>query len=248
MPSIIERVKLGARPTTYDPRMVQYRTFAPSTWTTPKSYSWDAEHGNVIPPRMYLNDTLGCCVMATRANHTTRFQYEETGKVLTISDAEVRNEYLAETGGVDSGLIPLESLKAWRKGWISGGEVHLLHAWAQVNQRDPQQIQEATIVGTGMEFSVALPISAAHQMDAGKPWDLVTGPDGIAASWGRHQIYAETYDERGVTCWTWAKRQLMTYRWIAEYCEFAALTIDAIDRAHASIDREALTDAIVAVT
>lgn len=227
--SIFDKVRLGALPTQYDPNMVQYRTMAPSAWQTPSSYSFDAENGNPFPARMYLNDSLGCCVIAARANHTVRFEYAETGKVLTISDAEVRAEYFAETGGVDSGLVPLESFGAWKRGWIAGGKPLTIHTFAQVNQRDPAQVREAMIVGTGLEFSVALPISAGDQMNAGKPWTVVSGPSGIAASWGRHEVYAETYDERGVTVWTWGKRQLADWRWIAEYTEFLPLIIDSPD-------------------
>src|SRR5947207_207640 len=85
----------------------------------PDEYNWDLIHPGVPTP-MFLNDTLGDCVIAGRAHQTLRFEFAEQGNVIPISDADVQREYFIETGGVDSGLVVSRSLRRWRqKGWFA---------------------------------------------------------------------------------------------------------------------------------
>lgn len=224
--SIFDRVKLGRGPLRVDPRTIQYRALAPSPWTAPASYSWDDEHHGVCPPRMYLNDTYGCCVISARANHAARMEFDETGFLRTASDLEVKGEYFGESHGVDGGLDPIASLNAWRRGWVMGGKAQSIHSWAQVAAQDPQQVKEAAITGQGLQCGVRLPLSAGDQMNAGKDWDLVAGPDGEAGSWGNHMVYVSGYDAVGVLLWTWGRVVCATWRWMAAYCDFAALAVD----------------------
>ena len=100
---------------------------------------------------------------------------------------------------------------------------------------------EATVIGRGLQIGVRLPISAARQMDAGQPWDLVAGPDGEAGSWGGHMMYVKGYDAEHALMWTWKRVQRATWRWLAAYCDFAAVVID--DRNPAlEIDFDVLDD------
>jgi len=70
----------------------------------------------------------------TRAAHQTlRFELVEQGKVIHITDAKVEKEYFKETGGPDSGLVVLDSLKLWRKpGWRAAGKRYTIKAFAQI--------------------------------------------------------------------------------------------------------------------
>jgi YD repeat-containing protein len=232
--SILGRVKLGALAKRVDPRTIQYRAMA-SPWNPPPSWDWDLEQGNPCPARMYLNDQLGCCVISARANATTRLEYQEQGTLITIPDADVSSEYYHESGGVDSGLYPIESMNAWRRGWMAANRFYNIHAWMNVSPQDRQQVAEAAIVGQGLQAGMRLPISAADQIDAGKPWDLVSGPRGEAGSWGGHMTYLSGYDADGVTMWTWAKRQRATWRWVAEYVDFLAIAVDDVNAPRASV-------------
>src|SRR3546814_8002044 len=57
-----------------------------------------------LPPRSTRTDTL--------FPYTTLFR--------SISEHDVLREYFNESGGVDSGLVVLDSLKEWRsKGWLA---------------------------------------------------------------------------------------------------------------------------------
>lgn len=233
--SILQEVRLGRNPLRVDPRTIQYRTLAPTPWTPPPSYDFDTEHGDIFPARMYLNDTYGDCVIVEQANHITRLEKDEQGVILNITDAEVKAEYFAQTGGPDVGLDPIASLNKWRNhGWAAGGMLHSIHSWAEVSGQDRRQLQEACIVGRGLQVCARLPISAAYQIDAGKPWDLVSGPDGEAGSWGGHCVYMKGYDQTYVRVWTWGKVQLATWRWVAAYCDFVALAIDSVNSPNVS--------------
>jgi hypothetical protein len=166
-------------------------------------------------------------VIVAQANHLVRFEYDETDTVLDVADAEVRTEYLTQTGGPDVGLDPIRSLNKWRNtGWIAAGRRHKIKAWASVVAQDQQQTKEATVIGRGLQIGVRLPIRAAHQFDKLQPWDLVAGPDGQAGSWGGHMMYVKGYDAEYAYMWTWKRVQKATWRWLAAYCDFAAVVLD----------------------
>ncbi len=246
MSSILDTVQLGRHELTVDPRTIMYRTLAPSPWRPPTAYDLDAEHGDVFPARMYRNDQEGDCVIAAQANQLTRLEYDEQNVIIDFSDGEVHQQYREETGGPDSGLDPIQSLNRWRnRGRTAGGNLYFIRGWAQVPAQDQQQVQEAAVVGRGLQVAVRLPISAAHQMDRGEVWDLVSGPDGQAGSWGGHQMYMKGYDAEGVYFWTWKRIQKATWRWLAAYSDFSALVIDAVDRLpNDSIDVDAFDRAL----
>lgn len=245
--SILDTVQLGRGELRVDPRTIQYRALAPTAWRPPTSFNIDAERGNPFPARMYGNDAEGNCVKAAQANHITRFEWDEQGVLINISDQEVHDQYRKETGGPDVGLDPIASHNRWRRdGWLAGGMLHKIHSWAQVAAQDKQQMQEAAIIGRGLQVCARLPLSAADQIDAGQPWDLVAGPRGEANSWGGHEVYMRGYDATYIQVWTWKKVQLATWRWVAAYCDLVILPIDDVDRASSfeTFNADALNDAL----
>ena len=62
--------------------------------------------------------------------------------MITITDSDVLREYRAETGGPDTGLVVLDSLKEWRtKGWLVAQKRYKIKAFAQVNQAAPDELK-----------------------------------------------------------------------------------------------------------
>jgi len=103
---------------------------------------------------MFANDIYGCCVISGRAHQTLRFEDIEQGSVLMISDKDVLKEYLKETGGVDSGLVVLDSLKEWRHdGWKVGKKTYKIQAYAQVNFKDREEVRRAVFANVGLNNS-----------------------------------------------------------------------------------------------
>lgn len=239
--------RLGLAAKEVDPRTLQAKSIlgAPG-WTPPASYSYDAEKaaaGTVIPTPMFANDRYGDCVIASRAHHTLRLELNEQAALIPITDADVVNEYLSESGGVDSGLVALYSMRAWRKGWAAAGRAYKIHSFLEVQPQNHDLVKEATIVGTGLQWGIRLPLSAADQLNTPGPWDVVAGPRGQVGSWGGHMVTGCEYDAEGVTVVTWGKKKKMTWRFIDAYVDECYLIIDDVNRLPGP-SRARLVDAI----
>lgn len=214
-----------------DPRNLLFARLRRKGVTLPTEYDFDVAHpGN--PPRMYLNDSLGCCVIASRANYTARAELIEQRKVIKITDAEVKRQYLRETGGEDEGLVMLTSISLWRKkGWTAAKQLLRIQAFSEIKPKDHTSVKEAIFTDFGVQAGLALPETASIQLDRGKPWDVATikGYSAAANSWGGHAVYIVGYTKVGPVCWTWGAKQQITWRFWDRYCDEAYLTIDAVN-------------------
>ena len=106
--------RLGKAEAKRDPRNFMFASLVKLPPKPPAAYDFDLKHKG-IPTPMFANDNYGCCVIAGRAHQTLRFELLEQNKKLAITDKEVLAEYLKQTGGEDTGLVVLDSLKLWRK-------------------------------------------------------------------------------------------------------------------------------------
>jgi hypothetical protein len=156
----------------------------------------------------------------------------EQKKTLVISDDDVITEYLDETGGVDSGLVVLESLKLWRtRGWNAAGSNYKIEAFTELDRSARREVKQAIVLDVGVGLGVSLPLSAQDQFQSGKPWDVVSGPTGTVNSWGGHYVPVPGYTTRGPVCVTWGRKHQMTWAFFAKYCDEAYAIIDARDSA-----------------
>jgi len=221
--------KLGKAPAKYDKRNLMFAAILKAPVAVPNEYDFDLKHKE-IPTPMYANDVNGCCVISGRAHQTLRFEDIELKKVISITDQDVLNEYFAETGGPDSGLVVLDSLNIWRqKGWKAAGRKLAIRAFTQLNQKKHKEVQTAIFLDRGVGLGVSLPKSAQAQISAGKPWDVVSGPSGKPGSWGGHYIFVPGYTKIGPVCVTWGRKQQMTWKFVDKYCDEAYAIFDAAD-------------------
>lgn len=220
--------KLGKAPAKKDKRNLKFAAVlraAPPT--VPSSYDFDTSHPGIATP-MFANDTLGCCVISGRAHQTLRFEDIEQGALITITDTEVRNEYFKETGGGDTGLVVLDSLKLWRtKGWKAARKTYKISSFAEVAFTNHLEMRQAIYSDVGIGIGVELPISAQAQIQTGQPWDVTTGPHSAKGSWGGHYVYIPGYTPTGPVCVTWGRKQQMTWAWLDKYCDEAYAIFDA---------------------
>ena len=230
--------KLGKAPAKRDTRNFRFAALLRAAPALPASYDFDTKHAG-IPTPMFANDTLGCCVISGRAHQTLRFEKIEQGSVLMIADKDVTKEYLKETGGVDSGLVVLDSLGLWRhNGWKAGKRKYLIQAYAEVNRNDHAQVRQAIYSDVGVGIGVNLPKSAQTEEQTGQPWAITTGPGSSAGSWGGHYVYLCGYTPAGPVCITWGHKQQMTWAWFDKYCDEAYAIFDAENKfKKAMIDR-----------
>ena len=223
--------KLGKAPAKADRRNLMFATLVRAPVPAPNEYDFDLVHPGVPTP-MFGNDQHGDCVMAGRAHQTLRFELIEQKKVITITDKDVLREYTSETGGPDTGLVVLDSLKEWRsKGWRVGKRRYNIKAFAQIDQTSADEMKGAVYMDIGVGIGLSLPKSAQQQIAAGKPWDVTTGPAAAPNSWGGHYVFVPGYTASGPVCVTWGRKQQMTWSFIRKYCDEAYAVFDAADSA-----------------
>lgn len=222
--------KLGKAAARKDDRNLKFAAVLKALPALPPSYDFDLQHPG-IPTPMFANDDYGDCVIAGRAHQTLRFEDIEQGSVLMITDKDVLREYLKETGGIDSGLVVLDSLKLWRKrGWKVGKHTYSIQAFAQVDFANSNEVRRAIFSDVGIGFGLQLPKSAQAQIQAGQPWDVTPGVGNKPGSWGGHYVYVPGYTKAGPVCVTWGRKQQMTWAWLRKYCDEAYAIFDAKNR------------------
>ena len=219
--------KLGKAAASRDPRNLKFAAVLKAQPALPAAYDFDTQHTG-IPTPMFANDTYGCCVISGRAHQTLRFEEIEQGAVVMISDTEVTREYLKETGGVDSGLIVLDSLKLWRKrGWRAAKKTLKIRAFSEVNFKDRDEVRRAIYADVGIGLGVQLPVAAQGQFQTGQPWGVTKGKGSQPSSWGGHYVYVCGYTPDGPVCVTWGRKQQMTWDWLDKYADEAYAVFDA---------------------
>ncbi len=238
--------RLGKSPAEISPRTLKMKVILSTLPPIPDV--WDFDEGKIIPTPMFANDTYGNCVIAGRAHQTLRFEYREQGCVIDILDQDVISEYEKESGGsgpeYDNGLSLLQSLRAWREGWLVGGHIYNINAFASVDFKNDREIKAVASNLAGLYCGFLLPLSAKKQLDAGQIWDVDLWPfnkDSWRGSWGGHCCYCVGYNFTGPILITWGKRQQVTWRWMHKYCDEAFGIVDDVDKlSKYPIDVEAL--------
>ncbi len=221
--------KLGKGDAKRDERNLMFATLLKVPAKLPDEYDFDLTHPG-IPTPMFANDTLGCCVIAGRAHQTLRFELLEQKSKLTVTDKDVTKEYFKESGGKDSGLVVLDSLKAWRTvGWTAAKQKYFIHAFSEVSPKDHNAVKQAVFLDVGVGLGLSLPLSAQAQVQAGKPWDVVTGKGTVPGSWGGHYVYVCGYTKVGPVCVTWGSKQQITWKFMDKYCDESYAIIDGLD-------------------
>ena len=236
-------MKLGVIGPKYDSRTLKLMTVLKALPEIPLVFDVDSQY-STIPTPMFSNDRYGCCVISARAHQTLRFESYEQKKLLAISDKNVTDEYFSESGGADSGLYLLDSLKCWRtNGWRIGGtsqiiksrgcwrkkpvppappvpplsNVYNIYAFGAIEPRHHEDVKATCYLLNGVYVGVALPNTAKNQVI----WSVEGNPDKDAnskrGSWGNHCIYICSYDAEGLTCITWGGRKRMTWQWFDVY-------------------------------
>ncbi|HZX72675.1 MAG TPA: hypothetical protein VFE77_17915 [Rhodanobacter sp.] len=224
-------VRFGKRKAKRDGRNLMFAMLLKPPPALPAEYDFDVAH-NGIPTPMFGNDQYGDCVMAGRAHQTLRFEKAEQNKLIAITDNDVLHEYFSESGGADSGLVVLDSLKEWRStGWIAAKRRYKIKAFAEIDRGKNTEVKRAVFMDIGLGLGLTLPDSAMPQFYAGKPWSVVGGKAGKPNPNSGHYVYVPGYTTSGPVCVTWGRKQQMSWAFFAKYCDEAYAIIDAIDTA-----------------
>jgi hypothetical protein len=221
--------RFGKLPVTADRRNLLFAEILKAPVPLPDEYDFDVGHRGVPTP-MFANDRYGDCVIAGRAHQTLRFELAEQGKLIKITDVDVVREYMKETGGEDRGLSVLLSLKSWRReGWLAARRRYRIQAFAQIDPKEPPEVRRAVFMDIGVGLGLKLSPAAMDQFNAGKAWDIVSGPAGIPRIDMGHYVFVSGYTAAGPVCVTWGRKQAMTWRFLSRHGDEVYAIIDAVN-------------------
>lgn len=198
----------------------------------PTSYNFDDFHTG-ITPQMYLNNHLDDCVIAARAHHTVRLEYNPGTPVLAISDSEISIEYHAEAGLFNMGIVVGTSLARWRDhGWQAGGQLRSIDSFQgplsvtgagslsgdATKDIDHVQIKNYIIDHTGVQVEFKLPagitVNDWRTFGLNAPWTDVS----VKKLGERHVMLLIGYDTQGPIGITWGAFQHMSWAFLQTYC------------------------------
>jgi hypothetical protein len=226
--------KLGKKPVRKDVRTLKLSTVLKALPPVPDTFDVDSQYPNLVDNNIFANDKYGDCVLADQAHHTLRFEIFEQNQLLPITDQEVINQYLKETGGADNGLVMLDALNEWRQnGWTVGGKTYKIHAFASVDYKNHDEVKAGIYLFNGI--SIGVQVAQYYYDEFGKGnyfWDLVSSDGGII---GGHALYVMRYlkvtgyNDIGPVFITWGKYVQVTWPWWDKYVDEGYIIIDERD-------------------
>ena len=205
---------------------------------------------------MLANDSVGDCTAAC-VGHMIMMWLAHGGILITPTDAEILAFYSAVTGynpadpSTDQGAAITDVLaKLQSDGITIGGKVHKILAWAQIDQTNQVEVEQANYIFGGLDIGFNVPQSALDQNQAGQSWDVVANDGGIV---GGHSVPIFGYGSHGATCVTWGALQQMSWAFFKAYCDevYVVITQDWLNQANSltpsGFDLAALTADLAAM-
>ncbi len=175
---------------------------------------------------LFQNSTVGDCTCAARA-HLLQSEAANTGRQITITDADVIGAYSAVTGynpadpSTDNGAQMIDVLRYERNVGIAG---HKIGAFVKVDHTKREQMDAAINLFGGIYAGVDLPVAAQAQT----VWDVGTGPAFQPGSWGGHAVAVLGYDAGHAVIITWGQVKIATAAWLDTYASEAWASVDPL--------------------
>ena len=244
--------KLGKRDTKIDTRTIQLRTILKELPPLPDAWHIDDHLPVAVPTPMFANDKLGDCVIAGRAHQTLRFECIEQQTCIDISDTDVIEEYYNEGCvlhqwlplHVDRGLVLLDALNHWRRGWTIGGERYDVYAFAEIEPWDHREVMACVAFVSGIQAGIQVPSSVWKQFEANEVWDITTE----SRIEGGHCVYVNGYDTVGPKFVSWGRQCQMTWDFWKTFCDEAYGIVDNKNKPDSVVDIEMLANILRQIT
>lgn len=237
-------LKLGKRAPQRDPRTLKLAKYLPK-----KLPAVPVQNGYITKIAsfpMFLNDQLGCCVIAA-AGHMIQQWTTYAGKPVILTDTQILQAY-EYIGGykpghpeTDNGCDMLTALKFWRKYGIGN---HRILAFVSVDVANQNEIDTGVSLFGNLMSGIQLPLTAQNPVPAvdGTPtWSFPSGGavgNGSPGSWGGHCVPLFGYNDnpaagapRGTKLPTWGQLYNMTPKFFRTFGDelYAVVTQDWVD-------------------
>lgn len=193
-------------------------------------------YGKGIDYKMYLNDNLPDCSCSS-IGHMTQTHSKRAGVAELPTDDDVMELFHAtgveqglsdDDGRYMEGVLKHLATKGFRE-TQEGGQYEKILGYAAVNPHDKMEVMTAIWLFGGLYCGAALPLSAADQIRAGKPWTYSRDTSVNApGSWGGHAMWTIAFTKKGPRNVTWAERQDIAWKWWDMYVDelYAVVTED----------------------
>jgi hypothetical protein len=236
----MRRFKLGRRRPVLGPRF-SFRNYMSGPIHVPQGGNY-APAAEASLSNVYLNDTLGDCVIAGMA-HIEGVLSGNAGAEVLYTDQQITAAYSAIGGYVpgdpstDDGCDEVTALNHWlNKGFLNGA--HKIAGWMTVDATNPYEYKAAMYLFENLLFGVDLPDEWITPMpsESGFFWDDV----GPADPNNGHAFVGVGWGKTGVVIDSWGMTGYITDSAIQKYAGYAdggnlytVLSADGIARASA---------------
>ena len=236
------RFRMGRkRPVARCPRF-SLRNYLMKSLPPPPASSDYSTNASKALSEMYLNDTLGDCVIAG-IGHVVGVLTGGAGDQYIYSDTQVTELYSAIGGYVpghpntDHGCDEQTALNYWQHNGAPKG-IHRIAGWISVNGADPEEYRTALWLFENLYFGLELPDKWLNPEPTkpGFTWDVAGPPDPNNG----HCIVGVGYTNKAVKICTWGMLGYLTDAAIAKYATtagagelYTVISQDAINKAAA---------------
>lgn len=218
-------IKLGKLPPRVDRRTLKFSDYrSAAKITIPAEVSWVTK----VPSwPMYLNDTLGDCVIAAAGHMVQQWNFYAGRPTVKLSDSDILKGYEAVGGydptqtqpdgsnPTDNGCNMIDALNYWRKTGFGG---HKILAYVSIDPTKPQELFEAILLFGNAYLGLGLPISAQNETAWTVPNGGATG-NGSPGSWGGHCVPAMAASQKSRTVISWGGKYKMSPNFDFDYCD-----------------------------
>ena len=181
------------------------------------------------PGKMYLNDTLGDCVVAAMANLDVLWDFFGSGENLEIPDSAVLTAYERISGwkptGPDDpgpGCVMLNAMNYWRKSGLAGKKIH---AFTGIHPGSINQIKLAIWLFGGVAAGFELPTNVLPGASGVPAW---TKTNGRPNPNNGHGVALVGYDPENVWVRTWATIVPASWRFVTKYMDEGYAPLDRL--------------------
>jgi hypothetical protein len=244
LPEQNRTVKLGRiRPKAPPPALRLALYLTPGATPPPPSVDYSAKAAASLR-RMYLNDTVGDCVIAGKMHQLGVWSGNDAapGGVVQATDQEVLSQYHTICGPGDNGCVITDVLDWFKaRGLQAGGTKYTIDGYVAVDWTNKLEVQVALYLFGSLTIGINLPGTWTQGGD-GSTWDATN-----SAIVGGHDVCCVGYNDRGVQIATWGGLRTITWaaftsrRWIEEcYAQLAPLWYGSDKLSPCGVDAAAL--------